>query len=285
MKIFMHWDMEGACGLFKKEQAWYWEESVPEAVGQEGRDLLMADVNSATRAALEAGADEIVVSDTHHGGGNLDIPRMLSDPRVTYNIRSRGYQGAEYRWMPGLDGTVDAFLVPAHHAMAGTEGAFLPHTETTLYREVQINGQSVGEIGLEACFAAHWDIPVIMMHGDEAACDEARMLYPWIVAVPVKKAVDRDHCTGPELDVAHRLVADGIARALDNLRSGTCQPFAPTLPMTITIRMRDAADAEARAAKPTVERVDEVTIQGYAEQYCDVMKWLSGSGLNMPGPI
>jgi D-amino peptidase len=209
---------------------------------------------------------------------------MLADPRVTYNQYSRGYQDGTYRWMPGLDETVDAILVPAHHAMAGTDGAFLPHTQSGKYKDFQINGQSVGEMGIEACFAAHWGIPVIMMHGDEAACNEATRLYPWIVAVCVKTAVDHDRCTGPGPNEARQLVADGIHEAINKLRAGTCQPFAPDLPMTIAVTMRDAADAEVAAQKPSVERVDEFTVQGRAERHGDVMKWLSGTGLDMPDP-
>src|SRR5262249_6769800 len=61
MKLFMHWDMEGVSGLFSREQVWFWEEGVRQEVADEGRRLLMADVNSATAAALEAGADRVIV--------------------------------------------------------------------------------------------------------------------------------------------------------------------------------------------------------------------------------
>ena len=53
---------------------WFWEEGVPQEVADEGRRLLIADINSAAAAALEAGADELIICDTHHGGGNI-IPR------------------------------------------------------------------------------------------------------------------------------------------------------------------------------------------------------------------
>ena len=285
MKIFMHWDMEGTSGIFNREQVWFWEEGVRPEVAREGQDLLIADVNSAVAAALEAGVDEIIVSDTHHGGGNIVIDRMLSDPRVTYNVKSRGFHKGKFRWMPGLNETVDGFLVPGHHAKAGTEGAFLPHTNSSQWADFSINGQSVGEMGLEACFAAHWDIPLIMTHGDEAFCEEVRTTYPGVVAVPVKRALDADHCTGLDPEAAHKLVARGITQAVENLRAGKCKPFKPELPMTITIRMTKAEFAEAAAKKrSTVERIDEFTVVGHVEQHCDVMKWLSGDSLNMPMP-
>jgi hypothetical protein len=40
LKIFMHWDMEGSSGIFTREQAWYWENSVREQVAATARELL-----------------------------------------------------------------------------------------------------------------------------------------------------------------------------------------------------------------------------------------------------
>ncbi len=127
MKLLIHWDMEGASGLFKREQVWFWEPGVRDEDAAEGRELLMADVNSLSEAVLAAGADELIVCDTHHGGGNLDLERMLNDPRITY-IAPTGYEHGKRRWLPGLDESVDAIFLPGHHAKAGTPGAFMHHT-------------------------------------------------------------------------------------------------------------------------------------------------------------
>ncbi len=53
MKVFMHCDMEGASGIYSAEQ-----------VGSaQGRDLLIADVNSAAMAALETGVGRLEAGD------------------------------------------------------------------------------------------------------------------------------------------------------------------------------------------------------------------------------
>jgi D-amino peptidase len=209
---------------------------------------------------------------------------MVTDPRVTYLVKPRGYQAGEFRWMPGLDRTVDGFLVPAHHAKAGTPGSFLPHTWTLQWADFRINGLSVGEMGIEACFAGHWNIPVMLMSGDEVACKEARSQFPGIVAVPVKRPVDPDHCTGLDPDSAHVLIAKGVTQAVKNLRAEKCKPFAPALPMTVTVRMAKTEDAEEAARKPGVKRLDEFTVEKVLEQRADVVKWLNGTGLKMEKP-
>ncbi|MCK4374568.1 MAG: M55 family metallopeptidase, partial [Candidatus Brocadiae bacterium] len=257
MRIFMHWDMEGVSGSFTREHVWYWEEGAREHIAEQGRQLLIDDINSAAAAALEAGVDELIVCDTHHGGGNIILDRMLSDPRITYLDKSRGYQNGKLRWMPGLDESVDGFMVPGHHAKAGTQGAFLPHTWTLEWADFRINGQSVGEMGIEACFAGYWDIPVVMMQGDQAACAEAEEQFPGIVTAPVKRATSHDLCVGPDAESARRLTARKVAEAIEKLRAGLCAPYKAMLPMTVTIVMRSAEAAEAAAAKPQVQRIDE----------------------------
>ena len=282
MKVFMHWDMEGVSGILNREQVWYWEDGVPEEVGDEGRRLLIADINSAVAAALEAGVDELIVCDTHHGGGNIQLDQMLADPRVTYLEKSRGYQDGKLRWMPGLDGTVDGFMVPGHHAMAGTEGAFLPHTWTLEWADFRINGQSVGEMGIEACFAGHWGIPIVFAQGDDAACREAAGMFPGTVTACVKQAVTPDTCEGLDPASARRLTAAKVTEAIHKMRAGQCEPFQPELPMTVTITMSTAEGAEEAEAKPCVVRTDIRTVECRVERHCDVVSWILGTGLDMP---
>ena len=280
----MHWDMEGASGIFTREHVWFWEPGAREHVAEEGRRLLMADVNSAVAAALDAGVDELIVCDTHHGGGNIRIAEMLSDPRVTYLVKSRGIQNGKLRWMPGLDETADGFMVPGHHAKAGTVGAFLPHTWMLDWADFRINGQSVGEMGIEACFAGHWGIPVIFAQGDAAACREAAGMFPGIVTARVKRAADPDTCEGSDAASARRLTAEKVAEAIARLRAGGGEPFRPALPMTVTIRMATPQKAEAAAERPCVRRVDESTVETQVERHCDVVKWIVDTGLDMDAP-
>ncbi len=282
MKIFMHWDMEGASGIFTREHLWYWEEGAREHIAEEGRQLLTADVNSAAAAALEAGVDELIVCDTHHGGGNFILDQVLSDPRITVLPRSVGYQGAERRWMPGMDNSVDGLMLLGHHAKAGTEGAFLPHTQTLEWADFSINGQSIGEMGIEACFAGHWDVPPILAQGTETACREAEALFPGVVTAAVKGSESHDLCAGLDAESARRLTAHKVVLAIEKARRGQIKPYKPTLPMTVTIRMRTAEGAQSAAQKPGVIRVDEYAVECRVERQCDVVKWIVGTGLDMP---
>lgn len=282
LKIFMHWDMEGSSGIFTREQAWYWENGVREQVAAGARELFTADVNSASAAALEAGVTELIVCDTHHGGGNLLREKLLQDRRITYLYRSVGVEDGKRRWMPGLDQTVAGLMLPGHHAKASTERAFLPHAWNHEWLDFTINGQSVGEIGIETCYAGHWDVPLIFVQGDEAACHEARQQFPGVVTAAVKQGgANPELCAGLDPASAHRETARRITEAIEKLRAGMMRPYKPTLPMTITLRMR-TMDAAAKAAqRPGVLRLDDHTVEARVGRQADVVKWLLGTGLDM----
>jgi D-amino peptidase len=281
MKIFMLWDMEGVSGLFTRDQAWYWNEGVSQQTAEEGLQLLMADINSASAAALDAGVDELIICDTHHGGGNIRLDQMLADPRITYHERSRlVYPDGRRRWMPGLDETVDGFMVPGHHAKAGTPNSFLPHTNTLEWADFRINGQSVGEMGLETCYAGYWDVPLVLAQGDEAACREAEAQFPGVVTAAVKRAETWERCTGPDPAAARRLTAEKVVEAIAGLRAGR-RPAAykPSLPMTVSIRMASAKGVDRAMSRPGVRRVDEFTVECEVPRQADVIKWITDTGL------
>lgn len=276
MRIYMLWDLEGVSGLFTREQVWHWEErSTPEAYAV-GKTLLIEDINASVRAALDAGADEVIVADTHSGGGNIEIDRMFQDQRVSYRERAaeRG-DGVRY-WMRDLE-TCDGLMLMGHHAKAGTEGAFLPHTWTGAWKDVQINGQSVGELGIEACFAGHWDIPFMVAQGDDFTAREVAATYPGTAMAEVKRAEGNDLCSGPEGEAARKMtagcVSDAVSRGPDAF-----VPYAPEVPMRMEIAYWEEEGAAKAAEKASVERLDGRTVGATVERRCDVVRWILDVG-------
>lgn len=272
MKIYMLCDMEGIsgictaehCGTRNQERAYLY---------QEGRKLLTADINSAAAAALEAGVDELYVNDTHGGGrGNMIWSDVLADPRITYETLV--WSSA---LMPSLDESFDGLILLGHHAMAGTLGAFLDHTMSGSWFDFQINGMSVGEIGIETCIAGHWNVPLVMVQGCEKACEEAERQFPGVVTAAVKRAVKRERASGPAPELARRLTAEKVREAITKLREGgTFTTYKPDLPMLCRFVGATTTDAESRAFFPGVHRIDARTIECCVERQCDVLTWMEG---------
>ena len=189
-------------------------------------------MNVLSAAALERGVTELIVCDTHHGGGNLVREQLSTDARIKYEYRSVGLENGKRRLMPQLDRNTAGLMLPGHHAKAFTERAFLPHTNSFEWADFRINGESVGEIGMEACYAGHFDVPLIYVEGDEAACYEARRLFPGVVTAAVKQTETAEKCSGMDQETAHREVQRKVAEAVEKARTRQLRPYKPELPMT-----------------------------------------------------
>jgi D-amino peptidase len=134
-------------------------------------------------------------------------------------------------------------------------------------------------MGLQACFAGHWGVPVCFAQGDEATCREASEMFPGIVTACVKRAIARDTATGPSPAEARILTAQRVAEAVQASRDGKCRPFKVELPMTVTIRTFREDEAGKIAKRPNVERLDGYTVQCTVPRQCDILKWVTGTGL------
>jgi D-amino peptidase len=262
-------DMEGVSGLYTREHAWFWEENARAYVGAEGRRLLTEDINSAAAVALASGVDELVVCDTHHGGGNVLWDQLLADPRIVYETPQAA------RMMPSLDEAFDGLILLGHHAKAGTQGAFLDHTWGDWF-DFQINGMSVGEIGIEACYAGHWDVPLMMVQGDEACCAEAESQFPGVVTAAVKRGISFGRASGPAPEVARALTAEKVAEAVAKAHTKELKPFKPSCPMAIRVTTLTTAESDRLALRPGVRRLDGRTVEAEVERQCDILNWIAG---------
>ena len=171
-------------------------------------------------------------------------------------------------------------MLLGHHAKAGTDGGFLPHTWSLEWADFMINGQSIGEIGIEACFAGYWDVPLILVQGDEAGCREAETGFPGVTTAAVKRAESHDLCTGLDEESARRLTARKIVEAIEKTRARRPAPYKPSLPMRVQVRLSSVAGADAAAAKPGAHRMDEMTVEWLVERQCDVVKEIANAGLD-----
>lgn len=52
------------------------------------------------------------------------------------------------------------------------------------------------------------------------------------------------------------------------------------LPMRVTVRMKSESAAEAAAKKPGARRTDALTVQCEVKRQCDVVKWITGAGVD-----
>ncbi|UCH36091.1 MAG: M55 family metallopeptidase [Armatimonadota bacterium] len=257
MKIYLLCDMEGTSGIWRAEQT---DAKSPHC--QQGRELLVGDVNAAIAGAIDGGAAELVACDTHGSGPNFLIEKM--DERAEYETPSADSP------MPSLDESFDGLILTGHHAMAGTLNGFLDHTMSSAgWFCFKINGRPVGEIGMETAHAGHFGVPLIMVTGDEAACREAEEQFPGVVTAAVKRGLGRNQARLMPLGKAHALIRERAAQAVAKAKE--LKPWRLEAPITLELTYYRSDMADRAAADPDAERVDARTVRkvvSTAERVC-----------------
>jgi D-amino peptidase len=257
MKLYILCDMEGVSGIRLQEQV---AMHPPGREYEHGRRLMMGDINAAVDGCFRGGASEVVVCDTHGMGGQVRVDEM--DARAVYELPT----GRSI--MPALDESFEAVILLGHHAKAGTLNGFLEHTVSSrAWFRFTINGVEVGEIGIEAAYAGHFGVPVAMVSGDAACCDEAVDTLGPIETAVVKWGLSRQRARCLPVAKAYERIRDAAARAMNRLDS--LAPFRPAIPATCELTYINCGLADERAFRGDVQRVDgrtvRKTIQSLAE--------------------
>ncbi|WP_131736192.1 M55 family metallopeptidase [Actinomadura roseirufa] len=257
MKVFISVDMEGVSGLTDPEEM--------RAGGrgyERGCELMTGDANAAIRAAFDAGAERVVVADSHGMGRNLRAD--LIDERCTL---VRG-PFRPMRMGEGLDSSFDAALYVGYHARAGVASGVLNHT--WMGREIQdvrLNGVVSGEIRIMAGHAGSLGVPVALVTGDRAACQEARDVLGGIETLSVKEGRDRYAAEVVPPARARRLIYDSALRALRD--PATWSLLALTAPYTLSVDWNATSIAQSCSLIPSVTltgpRTTEFTTGDYGE--------------------
>jgi len=262
MKIYLSVDMEGVTGL-----------TDPEEMAQGGRgyergcELMTGDANAAIDGAFAAGAGAVVVNDAHGSTKNLRID--LLDPRATL-IRG---PGKPYRMGHGLTADFAAAFFIGYHARAGVAHGVLNHT--WMGKEIHnlyLNGEICGETRLVAGFAGSLGVPVALVTGDEAACEEAREVLGDVETVAVKKGIDRFSAELLPPEAAHRRIREAAIRALGRL--GELRPYVVPPPYTLGVEWNSTAIAAACAIVPGVRRAGPRHTEFTTDDYHEIMALL-----------
>jgi D-amino peptidase len=219
VKIYIITDLEGASGVYKFSQTR--EPQSPR--GQEAMAYLMGDIAAVVRGLRDAGATEILVVDGHDGGNNF-ISHLM-EPGAKY------VTGVPRPLSYGLDESVQGIVMVGYHAMMGTSDGVLNHTQSSkTENRYWYNGVESGEIAQEALIAGHYNVPPIMVTGDEAVCREARKFFgDGCVAVAVKRGISREAAVLYPFVETRKLLYEGAKQAVAAIPK--CKPYKTTLPI------------------------------------------------------
>ena len=253
-KIFVTIDMEGITGVVD------WNH----VGGDSGeydhyRKLMVGDLNATIEGALEAGAEEIVVADSHGRMRNINPWEINKAATII-----RG-SPKPHGMMAGISDEFDAAFFVGYHAMRGARNAILCHTYTLGVMAAYINSVQMGEFGLNASLAGHYGVPAIFISGDATVATEATSLVPKIHKAVVKKGIGRysAQCLPPEKTTP--LIKKTVIEALGNYEN--IEPLKIEGPVELKIELSTANKADAASMLPYVERLDGRNLKATFDDY------------------
>ena len=257
MKVLIAADMEGITGVVNWGQV---SPGHPEYA--RFRRLMTGDVNAAIRGAVEAGAAEVNVTDGHHQNRNLLLEEL--DTRARLNSGSP----TPLAMVQGVDENgIEAVLFIGYHARAGAHPAILDHTWALSVTNLWLNGQQVGEIGLNAAICGHFGVPVVMISGDQTATAEAVELLGELEVAVVKQARGQQaaECLPPER--AQLKIYEAVVRAVNRVKTGQVSPpFQLEPPITVTIEFAQSVLADRAAVLPGASRIGDRQVEFMADE-------------------
>ena len=271
MKIYISADMEGITGVVTSEQ-----------LGPTGfeyarfREFMTQEVNAAIEGARAAGATEIVVSDSHGNGQNLLLENLAKDILV---IRS---WPRPLMMMQGLDETFDGVIFIGYHAATTNPEGVRAHTLSSAHlADVRLKGVSVSEAGLNAAIAGHFNVPVIMISGDDVVVKETQALLGNVEGAVVKWASGFHSAKTMMPEAAYELIREKVKTAIGRIKD--FKPYKLKTPVQLDVRFKSYRPSEVLSYLSIVERTDSHSIRFTGKDMIEVSKFVEFITTYEPG--
>ncbi len=262
LKIYISADMEGVAGVVTSEQ-----------LGPSGfeysrfREFMTGEVLAAVNAAFEAGATEVLVSDSHGNGQNLLLEKFPENVRI---VRS---WPRPLMMMEGIDASFDAAIFIGYHSSTTNPDGVRAHTMSSArLADIRLNGRSMPEAGINAAIAGHFGVPVIMISGDDAIVKEARELIGPIEGAVVKWAVSFHSAKTLTPQAAQKRIAEKVKAAIGRLKE--FKPFKLKTPVSLEVTFKNYRPSQILAYLPIVDRIDAHSIRFVGKDMIEVSKFL-----------
>ena len=271
MRIYISADMEGVVGVVTGEQ-----------LGPQGfeynrfREFMTQEVNAAIEAAYEAGATEIVVSDSHGNGQNLLIEKL---PRNILLVRA---WPRPLMMMQGIDETFAGAIFLGYHSGTTNPQGVRAHTMSSArLTDIRLKGVSMSEAGINAAIAGHFNVPVIMISGDDVVVKETTELLGDVEGAVVKWSTGFHSAKTVMPEVAYQLIREKVSKAVGRIRD--FKPYKLATPIQLDVSFKNYRPSEVLNYLSSVERTDSHSIRFVGKDMIEVSKFLQFLTTYEPG--
>jgi len=249
IKILISVDMEGVAGAVTEQQ-----------LGPAGfeyarfREFMTNETLAAIEGAKQAGATEIVVVDAHGNGQNLLIEKLPEDVKL---IRS---WPRKYHMVGGIDNSFDGVMLIGYHSSTSNLEGVRAHTfSSAKLTNVSINNKSVSEGIWAAMVVGHFNVPVILITGDNIATAETKDFIGDTETAVVKEAYGFHSAKSLTPSASCKLIKVASTKAVSRIKD--FKPFKVSTPVTMDVSFKNYRPVELLSYLPIVKRIDSHTIR------------------------
>ena len=262
LKVYISVDMEGIGGVASDQQLG------PTAFEYARfREFMTAEAVAAVEGAREAGATEIVISDSHGNMQNLLIERFPDDVTI---IRS---SPRPLSMMQGIDSTFDAAIFIGYHSGTQNMRGVRAHTMSSArFAGIDLNGEPASESRINAAIAGYFGVPVVLVSGDDAATSELKAVLGDVETAVVKRAIGFHSAAVMTPAASQALIKTKVKAALQ--RRGSFKPYVIRGPLQLDITFKSYRPAEILAYLPIVERTTAHSVRYTARTILDAIRFL-----------
>ncbi len=230
MKLYVSIDMEGITGLVDQSNVF-----LQEANYERSRRIMTQEANAVITAALKSRCTEVVVNDSHSSMNNLLVEDLHPEAvLISGSVKP-------YSMVQGLDDSFAGAMFIGYHSRAGIPGV-MSHAMTFGVRNMYINDVAVGELGFNAYVAGYYEVPILLVAGDDYTTTEATSLIPNITTAIVKKAISRSAAQTLTPKKAEQLLQEKVEIAIQNKH--LVNPLLPPTQPTLRIEFNNYGQAE-----------------------------------------
>ncbi|MEJ3652261.1 M55 family metallopeptidase [Actinomycetes bacterium KLBMP 9759] len=247
MRVYVSVDMEGIAGVATLDQVIRGGSGYLRA-----QELMTAETNAVIAGAFDAGADEVLVNDSHGTMDNLLHESMDERARLIFGTPKAQCMAH------GLDGDHDVAMLVGYHAPAGVSGV-LSHTFSSFFTGFRVNGACASEADVTALAAGAHRVPVGLVTGDDVICALAEEQLPGAVTVAVKRAEGNTATNSLHPAAARAQLREAAARAVATADRLTPVPMPDALVLEVDFQIAGAAEVASQV--PGAERVGHLGVR------------------------
>lgn len=258
MRVAISVDMEGISGIVSSKEIA--EKGIDYKRAQE---WITADTNAAVEGALEAGAKEVVVHDSHgFAYRNILFDKIHPEAQLIAGQPVILFETEDLKRSP------DAAFLIGYHTGLGQEG-ILSHTYSAKnFIDFKVNGESVDEVQIATALCGYFGIPVVLISGDDVMCNKTKKWLKNIETAIVKYVINRYTARCLSLEKTQNIIKTAAEKALRRIKEFT--PFTYTGEITLEVICANTYIATTLEKIPGVKYDGRLTVSYTSSDFLEI---------------